>query len=243
VKSVLWFSPAYPGNISLPTFLTAFATVQLLGSRGIGIGVTGISTHDIAWVRNFALTVFYDTFKSYSHLLMVDSDMAFPAELVLDMLNFDEPLVGGLYRKKNPKVEWAGSGLSEINSRGGFLEVEGLGGGCLLIRRDCVTEMLEKLPHINDTRENTSVGFARDEAGLTRIIRAFDQMDNETGGVVSEDISFCRRWRSIGGKVWGAGHHNIQHLGMHSFDGSFLHHAEEARKAAAAEEATKQAAE
>lgn len=235
MKSVLWFSPAYPGSVSLPTFLTAFATLSLLSSKGIGMGISGISTHDIAWVRNFALTVFYDMFPHHTHLLFVDSDMAFPGELVLDMLNFDEPVVGGIYRKKSIEPEWAASGLSEVNTRGHFLEVEGLGAGALLIRRDVVTTMLEKIPGLSDDRENSAAGFARD-AGLTRIIRAFDLMDDMKGGVVSEDLAFCRRWRAIGGKVWGAAHHNIQHLGTYSFDGSFVHHSNEAKaKAEAAE--------
>jgi hypothetical protein len=229
VKHVLWFSPAYPGNISLPTFLSAFGTLNMLSSRGIGMGITGISTHDIAWVRNFALTLFYDLFPHSTHLLMVDSDMSFPPELVYDMIAFDEPLVGALYRKKTMEMEWAASALPEINNRGPFLEVEGLGCGCMLIRRDLVTAMLEQMPHLSDERENTAVGFAK-EAGLKRIIRAFDQMDNATGGVISEDISFCKRWRSIGGQVWGAAHHNVEHIGLYSFGGSFMHHDNESKK-------------
>lgn len=238
MKSVLWFSPAYPGYIGLPTFLTAFATLSLLSSKGIGMGMTGISTHDISWVRNFALTLFYDVFPHHTHLLFVDSDMAFPAELVLDMLNLDEPVVGGIYRKKAVELDWAASGLGgEPNSRGHFLEVEGLGAGALLIRRDTVTTMLEKIPDLSDERENSTTGFAR-EQGLKRMIRAFDLMDDMKGGAISEDIAFCRRWRSIGGKVWGAAGHNIQHIGQYSFEGSFLDHlAEDRRKREAAKEA------
>lgn len=241
MKAVLWFQPAYPGNVGFSTFLTSHAVAKHLGALGIQMGVTGISTHDIAWVRNFAVTVFHDLMPEYSHLLFVDSDMSFPPQLITDMVLFDEPVVGGIYRKKSKEPEWAASGIKTPQTRGHFMEVEGLGAGCLLIRRDAIERMVAEIPSIVDERKNSATGFAAD-AGLKRLLRPFDTM-NEDGGVVSEDIAFCRRWRSIGGQVWGAAGHDIQHIGLHGFGGSYLSHlaAEKAQKAAV--EATKQAAE
>ena len=48
----------------------------------------------------------------------------------------------------------------------------------------------------------------------------FDCMiEPETGHYLSEDYTFCRRWRSIGGKVWLDTEGALTHIGTHEFAG------------------------
>lgn len=217
MSAVLAFCPAYKNQITGTTFLTTHALSNLLRSKGIGFGVSSISSPDIEWVRNFALSFWYDKQPQYSHLLFIDDDMGFMPDVVVDMLAFNEPVVGALYPKKVYPVQWAVSGLANPETRGPFLEVEGLGCGCFLIRRDAITAMLEKMPDLIDERAN-AVGheFMRKE-GITRLIRAFNCIEDPGKGRVSEDISFCRRWRECGGQVWAATHHKMVHVGPHEY--------------------------
>ena len=39
--------------------------------------------------------------------------------------------------------------------------------------------------------------------------------------MLSEDFSFCQRWRQCGGEVWASATHTIQHIGNHAFEGNF----------------------
>lgn len=220
MKSVLIFVPAYKNMITSTTFESTHAIHSALRDKGIGAGFASISVPDIDWVRNFALTLWYDKFPQCTHLLFVDDDMGFPPDVVLDMMLFDEPVVGAIYPKKSIEREWALSAVENPEVRGNFVELEGVGGGCLLIRRDAVTTMLEKMPHLSDDRPKVVWGFAKDR-GLTRMIRAFDRMYQEDGGIVSEDIAFGRRWRECGGKVWGAAHHKIIHVGPYHYADSY----------------------
>jgi len=217
VPSILLAVPTYKNQLTATTFLTTHALTNLLRSKGIEAGVTAISSPDIEWVRNFLLTYWYDKTPRYSHLLFIDDDMGFLPDIVIDMLLFNEPVVGALYPKKVYPVQWAVSGIANPESRGPFLEVEGLGCGCFLIRRDAVTTMIEKMPHLIDTKKYATENDFMNREGLTRLIRLFNCIEDEAKGRVSEDISFCRRWRECGGQVWAATHHKMVHVGPHEY--------------------------
>lgn len=217
MTSVLIAVPTYKNQLTSTTFLTTHALTNLMRSKGINGGVTAISSPDIEWVRNFFLTYWYDKQPQYSHLLMVDDDMGFMPDVVIDMLLFDEPVVGALYPKKTYPVQWAVSGLENPETRGPFLEVEGLGCGCFLIRRDAITAMIEKMPNIVDERVNAIGHEFMQKEGFNRLIRAFNCIEDEKKGRVSEDISFCRRVRECGMKVWAATHHKMVHVGPHEY--------------------------
>lgn len=217
MTAVLCFVPAYKNQLTGSTLLATHALAAAFHNRGISWGISSISNPDIEWVRNWAITHWYDKLTQYSHLLFVDDDMAFMPDVVLDMLTFGEPVVGALYPKKTIDRQWAVSGIPTPQQRGPFIEVEGLGCGCFLIRRDAITAMIEKMPQIIDTRVNTIDSALFREAGVTRMIRAFDCINDVARGKVSEDISFGRRWRECGGQVWAATHHKIVHVGPFEF--------------------------
>lgn len=224
-KSLLIFVPAFGQQITATTFLTTHALQQALAAKGIGGGISTLSYPDIAELRNIALTIWYDTLPA-THLLFIDADMGFDPQLVLDMLMFDEPVVGTLYPRRTLPIQWAASGTGEDKAErsAGFMSVAGVGMGCTLIRRDAVTTMLEKIPSIIDTRlEMHSAYEIFKNSGIKRFIRAFDKIDDPVNGPISEDLSFCKRWRDdCGGKVWAAIGHRMQHVGPYAYEGCYL---------------------
>jgi hypothetical protein len=44
--------------------------------------------------------------------------------------------------------------------------------------------------------------------------------DPETRHYLSEDYAFCRRWRSLGGRVWLDTRGKLTHIGTHEFEGA-----------------------
>ena len=98
------------------------------------------------------------------------------------------------------------------------MEVEGCGAGIMLIERSCVKTLLEKLPQLSDTKAKKTSPLARN---LERLIRAFEPVTVD-GGRLSEDYSFCHRWRaSCGGEVWANISHRVIHVGLHRFAGRY----------------------
>ena len=217
--------PAFGQQISAATFLCTHALRMHLATKGIGGGISTLSFPDIAELRSMAMTIWYDTMPNSSHILFIDADMGFAPELVSDMLLFDEPLIGTVYPQRKLPLSWAGSGTGESTTarRGDFMLVEGVGFGCTLIRRDLVTKMLEKMPELVDDRLKLHpAGETLRQAGTNRLIRAFEKMDLPDRGLVSEDLSFCIRWKQCGGETWAAIGHRISHVGPFDYSGRYL---------------------
>lgn len=217
MTKVFVFIPAFGRQISATTFESSHHLMGAFMQKGIAAAIATFSWPDIEEIRNMVLSFWYDTMPESTHMLFIDADTGFPPEVVLDMLIFNEPLVGGLYPKKCYPIEWVGSGLAAGEYRKGFIEVDGLGGGCLLIRRDAVTAMIEKFPEL--VRPYMTIPDMR-YAGAPRTFGFFDCL-RVPEGKVSEDISFCRRYRETGGKVWASTAYEFTHEGPHAFKACF----------------------
>jgi hypothetical protein len=227
MRKVFMFVPGFGQIISAATFMTTHALQQAFAQKSIAGSVSTLSFPDIAELRSMAATIWYDTMPDNNYLLFIDSDMGFAPEMVLDMFHFDEPIVGAIYPQRNLPTSWAGSGTGERETqrRGNFMEVEGVGMGVTLIRRDVITAMLQKFPELVDTRIGLQP-YAKilQSAGANRLIRVFDKMTIPNRGVVSEDLSFCIRWRQCGGQVWAAVGYRISHVGPYDYGACYLEH-------------------
>ena len=168
--------------------------------------------------------------------------MGFDPALVSDMIAFDKPVVGVIYPKRtgdlDPYCDACSKGRvgrsryssgtrfylpascrPNAETGEGISGSRGCGTGLLLIRRDCITQMLKKLPELIDRRSR----FPKiTEKELNRLIRAFDNLHVD-GKRLSEDYSFCHRWRRLcGGEIWANVNHTIAHVGLRHFDAKFI---------------------
>lgn len=224
-KDIFIAVPAFGQQITATTFLFTHAVRAMLGSKGIGGGISTLSFPDIAELRSMFMTIWYDSMPQSSHILFLDADMGADPQIVVDMLLFDEPLVGAIYPQRKLPLSWAGSGTGSTvaQRRGDFMEVEGVGFGITLIRRDCITKMIEKYPELIDTRLHLHpAGETLRQTGTNRLLRFFEKLDLPDRGVVSEDLSFCIRHREAGGQVWAAIGHRISHVGPYDFAARYL---------------------
>jgi hypothetical protein len=223
VAKVFVFVPAFGRQITSTTFESTHELMSALTSKGITAHIATYSWPDIEELRNMVLSYWYDAMPDFTHMLFVDADVGFRSQMVLDMLLFNEAMVGGLYPKKTFPLDWAGSGIAAGEYRKGFIEVDGLGMGCFLIRRDAITTMIEKYPEL--VRPYMTLTDMQ-AAGATRTLSFFDKIQTPQGKV-SEDISFCRRYREAGGKVWASTAYVMDHVGPWLFSACFARSREE----------------
>jgi hypothetical protein len=83
--------------------------------------------------------------------------------------------------------------------------------------------MIKQYPELIDTRLHLHpAGETLRATGTNRLLRFFEKMDMPERGIISEDLSFCIRWRNCGGKVWAAIGHKISHVGPYDFAARYL---------------------
>lgn len=213
------FMPAGQRQNYADTTESLYELGQALAAKGIKSRLRWFASTELIDIRNLALTLWFCKQKS-PHLLMVDADMKFPAQLVLDMLAFDKPVTGTFYSRRDMSGTVVGHPIMDAKSRGdvidGHLKVNGVGAGVLLIKRDAIVQMIEKRPDILDRAMMHSGADALQQNGVDCLIRAFDRI-HVNGGLLSEDLSFCHLWRECGGEVWANVDHMIGHVGPVEF--------------------------
>jgi hypothetical protein len=109
--------------------------------------------------RNIIHDAYLDSHKDYLALMMLDSDILFPPNLIDRLLEHNLPIVGGWYRdKKAPNhhpcvydfLSEDDKGVASWNARPapgtGLERVDGMGAGCWLMKRE-VAEALGRSPY------------------------------------------------------------------------------------------------
>lgn len=209
--------PAYGSAIMSETTASLFNLGTSLQRAGVPPALGFLDYPDVADARNVFLTIFYDSLKDATHILFVDHDMRFDPDLVFSMLDFNEPVVGCVYRKKQMQLEFVGNDFGGGNFvRGGFKRMDDIGFGVTLIQRSAVEGLLGIDGLADANIDRLSCRHLIRNYGATRLIRAFDKM-----GQKSEDISFCHRWTGIGGEIWANISHEVGHIGRHEFVGRY----------------------
>lgn len=133
-----------------------------------------------------------------THVLWVDDDQwADNWRIVPWMIGTGEDLIGAPYTNKKPPLRWVHQAWSDspsIPDERGVVDVMGLGFGFTLTSRRCLEKLTNVAEHYQDTPNPHMVGNIFGQL--------YDQPDPQAPQVLlSEDYSFCKRWRDLGGKV------------------------------------------
>ena len=172
-----------------------------------------------------------------THLLFVDADISFDSEQVLRLLRFDKDFVAGLYPLK--QIDWQAfparavrgepleaAGLSyvgkictepDLRVEDGFATGQYAGNGFQLMKRAVLERMFAAYPELQFKAIDTLTAGMPSKDNLFAL---FDCMiDPENGTYLSEDYSFCRRWKAIGGEIWLDLRSRLTHAGVQHFVG------------------------
>ncbi|TPK10470.1 hypothetical protein [Mesorhizobium sp. B2-5-7] len=225
-------------NLALPVYGAAyksvfvrslFAALTHKGLSSYAFTLSEIEYTDIPFSRNYLLTNFYYNKPDCSHMLMIDSDMGFSPDLIAAMLALEKPVVGTLYPRrlidlrklhslsKLPfqkafarSLEFVGTIIEPRQEMSGFVRVSLCGTGVFLVSRDCVTEIIEKLPEtVNRSRYKNNKYTAQFDSFLTPFSKIVTpDVDLPT------DFSFCHRWaQQCGGEIWASFDRKVAHAG------------------------------
>lgn len=100
----------------------------------------------------------------------------------------------------------------------GYAQVSKLANGFMMIRRDCLDQMVKAYPdraYVNDMPEyNDAAGHFYD------LFSTFPHPISRR--YLSEDYGFCHLWQKLGGEVWADLTSRLSHFGPYLFEGSYM---------------------
>lgn len=227
-----------PGFVKTAYMHCVIATLLELGARGIQ---TEFSTEDgssIEIQRNVLASRFLN--GPCTHILFVDTDMMFPADLCAQLLLTRKAFIGAICSSRHVQAkkidEALKRGLSfndanlfgydwlyhqldpdgQIKVENYIMQVAAIGFGIVLIQRSVFETMVANGSAKPQKNTNLRTGeFFNFFLPHPEIIKR--------GQTISEDYSFCRRWRrDCNGEIWGYTNAPIYHLGDFGYGGTFF---------------------
>jgi hypothetical protein len=217
VAGLMIATPMGGGGVCDQAYLLGYGDLRVeCALRGIPVHSTVIRNEsDVQQGRNRCFAEFLAS--PCSHMLFIDSDIGFSVDAVFRLIAHDVPLVGATYAKKvRGAPQFAFSAMPQMErTDAGLIEVGGLPGGFLMIQRRTAERMAGAYGGLHFDLQD---GQASADGWRGQMFNLFGAEMAE-GTRWSEDLSFCRRWRAIGGRVWLDPHILLQHWGVACFAG------------------------
>jgi len=237
-------SPLY-GNLMHFGFYQSVLTLALSCQRsGISLGIKHIGCDSLVpRARNTLVAHFLES--DCTDLLFIDADIKFETEDIFTLLALEEPIVGGVYPRK--QLDWgriskaakAGVpaeqlpyygfiGVMNWQAEGDYsldelIEVRHLGTGCLRIRRHVIEDMILQLGDAITFDYSSEQEAFKGKVGYDLFPTGPDiRYPLGSGGrqYMSEDWAFCELARSCGFKLFAAPWIQLTHSGNMDYMGS-----------------------
>lgn len=190
-------SPAFDGKVTVP-FACALAETRLyLASHAIQTEVR-ITTAGSLLVRerNDLVKMFLQS--DATHMMCIDSDIAWQPQDMKKLIDHNEDFVASLYPARGERC-FLYRGVYEDNktmraSEKGLLEMEYIPAGFMLLKRRVLEKMVEHFPELYYEPKDATFKHTKGHC-------LFDTEVWE-GEFWGEDYVFCRRARQAGFRIW-----------------------------------------
>jgi hypothetical protein len=237
-------APLY-GNMLHFGFYRSVLNLALSCQRsGISLGIKHVGCDSLVpRARNRLVAHFLDS--DATDLIFIDADIKFDTEDILGLLQLEEPIIGGVYPRKQmdwhriaeaakqgiapdqlayygfiPVMNWSAPGEYSLNA---LIEARHLGTGCLRIRRHVIESMIKKLGDYITFDYSTDESQFQGRTGYDLFPTGPDiRYPLGSGGrqYLSEDWSFCELARQCGFKLYAAPWIHLTHSGNMDYCGS-----------------------
>ena len=215
-------TPCASGRYETGYMQSLWATMQMLSANGVECHMAEEKfTADIALARAKIFGAFVRS--PCTHLLTIDDDMSWSGDAIVRLFNAHKDFVSIAGPKKRYPLQFAASFTDDrgnpvplqFDTTSGTMEVGEIGAAFCLITRRCAEKMAssyQELSFIGVTGE-------REYAVYNPMVM--------NGRYWSEDFAFCKRWRTLGERVYMIPDVSLGHTGSHTFTGAFLQAMEE----------------
>ena len=201
------------GSVKMDTMNCLIQTMNQLSVMGVEhdyIALQGITGVDSA--RNIATSMFME--RDYSHLMMIDDDMAWSSDLVYRMLRQNLDVLGVPYLRKNIKnslwtVNHPVPDVELMDGRPYLMKVSSVATGLMMVKRTVFERLRDKVDHAIISEEKPPIPLY------------FRHTIDAKGKLKSEDFSFCELARGNGIDVWAWVDEETAHIGNYAYRGRY----------------------
>ncbi|MCJ2013111.1 hypothetical protein [Methylobacterium sp. J-076] len=236
-------TPAYGAACYMPYVSGLLSLQKACTEAGIGFDYFYVSgTALLHEQRNVAAAAFMHH-SDLSHLLFLDADLGFEGADIVRMFAAQQDVVLGPYPAKH--INWQavvdaarrqpdlaphevalymadysaifyGLDGREAFVADGLNEIHAGGAGLMLLSRTALAALEEAYPAARSTLP-APYGHLVPNVDIMVEYFAFDREPD--GRLLSEDLTFCKRWREIGGRIYAAPWVRATHVGPFYFRG------------------------
>jgi len=208
--------PSHDGRYEGAFMTSLFQTFQMMTTNGVTCQLAEEKyTADIALARANIFSTFVRS--QATHLLMIDADMGWSQDAIIRLFCAKKDFVAIAGPKKRYPLQFAANYTDDngnpielvFDRESGTMEVGEIGAAFTLITRNCAERIAQAYPELEADNFNGE-----------RCFHVFNPMIVGRRQF-SEDFSFCKRWRMIGGRVFMVPDIALRHVGSHTFEGSF----------------------
>ena len=210
MTKIHFLTPCYGGNITEVCFSSYLGFTIMAMQNGINFQIDTLSNEsNVNRARNSCAAKFLS--GDCSHLMFVDADIQFNPQDIVKLITHDKDIVGGIYPQKTLPPKMVVNTLNNGEHEGDLIEVGTLGTGFMLIKRSVFEKMIEEgaTPYVD------AIGLSPEENANQYDF--FQCTIDSKGRYLTEDWSFCRRWRQLGGKIWADTKIALAHVGYYRF--------------------------
>lgn len=210
MTKIHFMTPCYGGQITEVCFSSYLQWTILAMKNNINFQIDTLSNEsNVNRARNSCAAKFLS--GDATHLMFVDADIQFRAEDIVKLVAHDKEIVGGIYPQKTLPPKMVVNTLDNGKREGDLVEVGTMGTGFMMIKRVVFEAMIEQ----GAQKYTDAIGLSSVENDNQYDF--FNCTIDSKGRYLTEDWSFCRRWRELGGQIWADTTIPLVHVGYHRF--------------------------
>jgi hypothetical protein len=186
MKKIMIATPSYSGDISAFYVDSLVNTVNKVKNSEIKISHQFLVYQPvIQYARNTLVKQFLES--DNDEIVFIDSDQAWEPDDLIKLINSNKDFVGAAVHLKTHDERYNVKFLDNEVDHEGYLLVDSIGTGFLKISRNA----LEKI--CKDSEK-----YFYNETEYSSVF----ELSIKDGHAITEDFTFCEKWKSLGGKIY-----------------------------------------
>lgn len=209
-------TPCLTGKCDVNFTTSLISTCAKLGMAGIPHGFEFMVGKKVDMARNLMAKTLLDN-EQFTHIFFVDDDMGWSSDLLLRLLALDLPIVGVPARKRTETVLYnlrIPPTSVRAPDRNDVVEVEFIGTGIMLIKREVFEYLQQKVPVCAQSGRKINVPMLFH----TSLVKNLEKDVFEERG---EDVHFCHLARAHGIPVYAYLDEDVAHVGEKAYIGNY----------------------